>query len=110
MSQIKHYENIHIPLWLLKDTCWLLKWKLLGVLMIAPTIGVALAITIINRKNKEDSFWVNLATCFWISANASWMCFEFFNYEELKYYSIMPFIAGFVCVGWYYGKRLWTKI
>ncbi len=106
---IRHIENIHIPLWLLKDTFWLLEWKILGVTMIVPTLGVAIAITIMNWKNKEDAFWINLATCFWISANAYWMICEFVNREELKMYAGFPFAFGFVCVGWFYGKRFFVK-
>lgn len=105
--RIRHIENIHIPLWLLKDTCWLLQWKLLGVTMIVPTLGVAIAIAVKNFR--EDEFWISLAICFWISANAFWMCCEFFSHEELKYYAAYPFASGFICVGWFYGKKLFVK-
>ena len=106
---IRHIENLHIPLWLLKDTCWLLQWKILGVIMIVPTLGVAIAIALMNLRDKEDSFWINLAICFWITANAYWMCCEFFLHEELRYYAAYPFALGFVCVGWFYLKRLIAK-
>ena len=104
---IRHIENIHIPLWLLKDTCWLLQWKLLGVMMIVPTLGVAIAIAV--KGFREDEFWINLAICFWITANAFWMCCEFFNHEEYKFYAGFPFALGFVSVGWFYLKRLLSK-
>ena len=104
-NHIRHYENIHIPLWLMKDTCWLLQWKILGVTMIVPTLGVAIFITINNFREKEMEAWINLAICFWISANAFWMCCEFFNHEELKFYAAFPFALGFVAVGWFYGKK-----
>ena len=109
MRNIRHIENVHIPLWLMKDTCWLMQWKLFGVFMIAPTIGVAIMITIMNWRNRDDEFWINLAICFWIGANAYWMCCEFFGHEELKFYSGIPFAIGFVCVGWFYAKRLMRK-
>ncbi|MBI3502349.1 MAG: hypothetical protein HY063_11200 [Bacteroidetes bacterium] len=109
MKQIRHIENLHISLWLMKDTCWLMQWKLFGVTMIVPTLGVAIAITVMNWRNRDDEFWINLAICFWISANAFWMCCEFFQHEELKFYSAFPFALGFLCVGWFYGKRLLRK-
>ena len=106
---VRHIENLHIPLWLMKDTCWLLQWKILGVTMIVPTLGVAIAIAFMNWKNKEDTFWINLAICFWITANAFWMCCEFFSHEEFKMYAGFPFALGFVSVGWFYGKRFFVK-
>ena len=93
----------------MKDTCWLLQWKILGVTMIVPTLGVAIAIAYMNWKNKEDTFWINLAICFWITANAFWMCCEFFNHEEFKMYAGIPFVLGFVSVAVFYGKRLLRK-
>lgn len=91
----------------MKDTCWLLQWKWLGTTMIIPTLGVAIAITV--KSFQEDAFWINLAICFWITANAYWMCCEFFAYEEFKNYAGFPFLVGFVCVGWFYGKKLLKK-
>ena len=77
--------------------------------MIVPTLGVAIVITIMNWKNKDDGFLINLATCFWITANAFWMCCEFFVHEEYKMYAGFPFALGFVSVGWFYLKRLLRK-
>jgi hypothetical protein len=105
--KIRHWENIHIPLWLLKDTCWMLEWKALGITMICPTVGVAIYITWKTRKT--DDFFINLAICFWISANAFWMCCEFFKHVEIKNYAGYPFLAGMLCVAWFYGKRLFGK-
>ena len=104
---IRHFENLHILLWLMKDTCWLMEWKTLGMAMIVPTIGVAIAITI--KTFRSDEFWINLAICFWITANSYWMCCEFFKHEELKYYAGFPFALGFVCVGWFYAKNFLRK-
>ena len=110
IDDIKHIhlsENIHILLWLLKDTCWLMEWKTLGITMIIPTLAVAIAISI--KTISIDGFWVNIAICFWIIANSFWMCCEFFNQEELKYYAGIQFVFGFISVGWFYGKRLLQK-
>ena len=104
MSQSKftmrHYENLHIPLWLLKDTCWMMQWKYLGMFMIIPTISVAFIIAFRSRNHRE--VWINSAICFWISANAYWMCAEFYGHEELKYYASIPFGLGFVCTALFY--------
>ncbi|MFM2190236.1 MAG: hypothetical protein RL491_622, partial [Bacteroidota bacterium] len=28
ITRIRQYENLHIFLWLVKDTCWIMDWKL----------------------------------------------------------------------------------
>ncbi len=104
IKSIRDYENLHIPLWLMKDTSWMMDWKLLGVTMIIPTMAVAISLVI--KTFKESDFWINLAICFWISANAFWMCCDFFGHVDLKNYAGIPFVIGFICVGKYYLKRL----
>ena len=34
-SQTSRFDNVHVLLWLIKDTCWMLEWKVLGTIMIA---------------------------------------------------------------------------
>src|ERR1035437_8887860 len=109
MRKIRHYENLHIPLWLLKDTCWMLQWRALGIAMIIPTISVAIIITIKSWHEKDDEFWINLAVVFWISGNSYWMLCEFFHHEEIKNYAGFPFVAGMISVGYFYKIRLLNK-
>jgi hypothetical protein len=106
MHKLRHYENLHIPLWLLKDTCWMLQWKVMGITMIIPTITVAVIITIQSWRERDDEFWINLAICLWIGANSYWMICEFAGHEELKDYAGFPFVAGMLCVAYFYYKRL----
>ncbi len=109
MKKIRHFENLHIPLWLMKDTCWMFQWKLLGITMIVPTITVAIIIAVQSWKERDDEFWINLAICFWIAANSYWMITEFFHHEEIKNYAGIPFVAGMLCVACFYVKRLFGK-
>jgi hypothetical protein len=104
MSKTKHYENLHIPLWLLKDTCWMLHWKVLGVTMIVPTVLVAIIITVKSWREKDDEFWINFAILFWISGNSYWMLCEFYNHEELKDFAGLAFVSGMISVGYFYLK------
>jgi len=96
------FDNLHILLWLLKDTCWMLEWKVLGTLMIAPTIGVAVYIAF--RYAAEQTFWLNVAVCFWISANAYWMVCEFMGREEYRNYAGIGFALGLISVAVFYLK------
>jgi hypothetical protein len=109
MPNTKHYENIHIPLWLLKDTCWMMHWKVIGITMIIPTITVAIIITAKCYREASDEFWINLAVLFWISGNSYWMLSEFFNQEELKFYAGIPFAAGMVSVAYFYLRKKNTE-
>ncbi|MGZ3905045.1 MAG: hypothetical protein ACXVC6_15190 [Bacteroidia bacterium] len=89
---LRHFENLHIPLWLLKDTCWMMEWKTLGITMIFPTISVAMYLAYKSRGSRD--FWINMAVLFWITANAYWMSCEFFGHAELKFYAGIPFTIG----------------
>jgi len=92
---LRHFENLHIPLWLLKDTCWMMEWKVLGMIMIVPTVSVALYLT--HKSRAARDFYINLAVSFWILANAYWMSCEFFSHVELKFYAGIPFLLGMLC-------------
>lgn len=85
-------ETIHIPLWLIKDLCWLLTLRSLGVAMAIPTILVAFLMVIVTYGD-HNRFLPNLSIAFWILANANWMIDEFYELG-IKHYSLYPFIAG----------------
>lgn len=95
-------DNMHVLLWLIKDTCWLLEWRAFGTFMIAPTIAVAVMLAL--RSRGDRLFWINLAICCWITANSYWMLSEFFEFEQLKHYAGIPFACGFVAVAAFYLK------
>ena len=79
----------------------MMEWKTLGIIMIVPTVSVALVIAFKTWRQTEE-FWINAAICFWITANAFWMCCEFFNHAELKLYAGIPFALGILCTLWFY--------
>lgn len=95
-------ENGHIFLWLLKDTCWVLVWKLGGIFMIFPTLSVALYILWRSRHIRAE-FFHNLAVCLWISANSVWMVTEFLGVDkEYKKYAVFIFLIGIAVLLVYY--------
>lgn len=87
-------ENLHIPLWLFKDLCWLLFWREFGLIMAIPTIAVAFILVWLSRSDKSR-FLPNVSIAFWILANANWMFDEFFELHT-KSYSIIPFFLGII--------------
>jgi hypothetical protein len=40
----RRMENLHIVFWLIKDISWCMIWKPLGILMIFPTLIIAIII------------------------------------------------------------------
>lgn len=82
----------------------MLELKLLGTLMILPTILVAGHLVWKTRGTAD--YFVNLAVLFWISANAWWMCCEFYGRMDLKNLAGVPFLMGMISVArFYFGKK-----
>lgn len=102
LNKIRKYESMHVVFWLIKDSCWMLELKLLGAIMIIPTLFLALFIVFKTRKTID--FYINTAIFFWITANSFWMLMEFFNHNMYKDYAVIPFAFGFLCVGLFYFK------
>lgn len=100
-TKLRQYENFHIVLWLMKDTCWLMEWKIAGIIMIVPTVAAAFHITWLGRKNTADLYH-NLAVSNWICANAVWMIGEFFFDDTLRPFSAVFFSMGFIFLAAYY--------
>lgn len=77
-------------------------WRPVGIVMIVPTIGVALMITWQTRKLKSELFH-NLAIVFWIIANGFWMITEFFAMPDMyRYFTAIPFGIGLLFITSYY--------
>lgn len=102
-------ENLHIVFWLLKDIGWCLIWKPLGIVMIFPTLLIAVVIAY-NTRQLMSELCHNLAITFWISANSYWMISEFMHIDELlvfgsvtyKHLALIPFLLGVFCLLYYY--------
>jgi hypothetical protein len=106
--KFRRVENLHILLWLIKDGCWALNFKIPALIMIVPTLLVAILITYQTRKITSE-FLHNLAIDFWITANCTWMIGEFYGWDEnligtwgLRQFSIFPFSIGLLILGYYY--------
>jgi hypothetical protein len=108
-ARYRRLENLHIVFWLFKDLSWCMLWRELGIVMIIPTLSVAIYISHRTRKIKSELAH-NLAVTFWISANSLWMISEFYGFDEKhiwngyegKHLSMIPFIIGVLILAWYY--------
>lgn len=100
LSKIRRLENLHIVFWLIKDTCWMMEFKLLGAIMIIPALFMAIFIVYHTRQSID--LHINLAILCWISANSYWMFVEFFYNSHWKHLALIPFGLGFLFVIIYY--------
>jgi len=108
-ARYRRMENLHIVFWLFKDISWCMTWKLLGIIMIIPTLTVAIYIAYRTRQIRSELAH-NLAVAFWISANSYWMISEFFGFDEMKLFNgyegkhlaMIPFLIGVIILAWYY--------
>ena len=99
--RLRATENLHILLWLIKDTCWVQDYRVLGVSMILPTISVAVFLTVRTRKVREE-FIHNLAVVFWLCANSVWMIGEFFYNDSTRPYALVFFGLGLITLAVHY--------
>lgn len=108
-ERFRRIENLHIVFWLLKDMSWALLWKPIGMIMIVPTLTVAILITYQTRNIKSELYH-NLAVLCWIIANCSWMVLEFYETpDHYRYYTAIPFSIGMLAIAWYYLVELKKK-
>ena len=101
IKNLRRYENLHIFLWLIKDSCWVLDAKIAGLIIAIPTISVAIHITWLHRKNVAELLH-NFAVCSWITANIIWMIGEFFYNDSTRPYALIFFTAGLASMCFYY--------
>ncbi len=104
-ARFRRIENLHILLWLIKDASWALNFRLLGMIMIVPTVLAAVIIAWQTRKIVSELLH-NLAVVFWIIANCTWMVGEFYGWDEgrfgLRHMALIPFGIGLLILAIYY--------
>jgi hypothetical protein len=79
-----------------------------GMIMIVPTIAMAIYLCFISRKDQKE-FYHSLAVCFWIAANASWMIGEFYFNDGIRPLAFSFFALGLFSIAFYYLKSLFFK-
>ncbi|MBK6830882.1 MAG: hypothetical protein IPG92_09200 [Flavobacteriales bacterium] len=108
MRSLRASENFHILLWLLKDLCWVMDLRIMGMIMIVPTLAMAVWIAWRSRTDRGE-FLHCLAVVFWIAANGTWMIGEFFYNDGTRPIAIGFFAAGLLTIVPYYLVKLVIK-
>ncbi|OWP83701.1 hypothetical protein BWK59_09100 [Flavobacterium davisii] len=80
-KKLRFIENLHIVFWLIKDMCWCLEFKNLGIIMAIPTVSISLYFIFKNKADLSELYH-NIAVFLWIIANTWWMSSEFFKFDE----------------------------
>lgn len=109
---LEKIEGLHIFVWLIKDFCWCLNFKELGILMIVPTLLISL-LFIYKTKNNLSQLITNISITLWVTANSLWMLSEFFEMTQttifflpIKYYFGALFVIGLLNIIVYHIYRL----
>ncbi|MDI9309640.1 MAG: hypothetical protein QM535_05455 [Limnohabitans sp.] len=108
-KKLRFIENLHIVFWLIKDMCWCLEFKTLGITMAIPTICIASYFVYKSKKDITELFH-NIAVLLWIIANTLWMSSEFFKFDETIFIlglngrtlCAIPFGLGILVLAIYY--------
>ncbi len=107
-ARFRRIENLHILFWLIKDAFWAINLQVPAMIMIIPTMGVALLICWQTRYIVSE-FLHNVAVILWITANTTWMVGEFYGWDEnlyhgygLRQFALVPFILGLLVLFYYY--------
>jgi hypothetical protein len=102
-------ENQHIVFWILKDIAWCTGLKIPGLIMVVPTLTIAIVIAWRTRHMMSE-LCHNVAIAVWIIANSYWMTSEFFHFDEhivtgtikFKHLALIPFGLGVLSLAYYY--------
>lgn len=98
---VRNGENLHVVLWLLKDLCWIMDLRVVGLVMVLPTVWLALWIAWRARKDRSDLFHGAAVVC-WILANSTWMIGEFFMNDGTRPLAVVFFVTGLLLIAWHY--------
>ncbi len=101
LRSLRANENLHIVLWLLKDLCWLMGFKVMGAVIFVPTVLMAVWIAWRNRAETSELLH-SAAVVFWIMANGVWMLGEFWYADTKRQYAVPFFIMGLFLIACYY--------
>ena len=82
--------------------------KTMGMVMITPTLLLAIYITWVHRKDKSELLH-NTAIVFWICANSVWMIGEFYYEDSIRNYALFFFFAGLLTAAYYYISEVFIK-
>lgn len=86
----KILQVFHIPIWILKDLCWMLGWGWMSLILSVPAIFISILIINYTAGVKKLENYIILC---WLTANTFWLMDEKLN-ANTHYLSIIFFIIG----------------
>jgi hypothetical protein len=86
----KILQLLHIPLWVLKDFCWMMGMSWLSLLLALPAILVSILVINYTAGVKKLENYIILC---WLTANTLWLMDEKLN-AHTHYASVLFFLIG----------------
>ncbi len=97
LKMIKLFEKLHIPLWIVKDTFWMLGLGWYSLAFALPTIILSIVLVWFKRGNEK---LMELMMGFWLTANTLWMCHEQFH-TDTQTMALAMFLCGLIVFPFY---------
>jgi hypothetical protein len=99
-------DNMHFPLWILKDLAWMLGFGWVSLILAIPTIFISIILILYTSEVEQKQ---NVVLLFWLLANTLWMSHEMFNINT-KGMAIVSFIIGIITAMTYIPKLIKDSI
>jgi len=95
-------NNLHFPLWVLKDMAWMMKFGYLSAILAIPTIIISLILISVTNDIERKQ---NMVIFCWLTANTFWMSEEMFRTPTIPL-AIISFTLGIIISLTYIPKLL----
>lgn len=102
----KLLDNMHFPLWILKDMAWMLGFGWVSLILAIPTISISIILILYTIEIERKQ---NIILLCWLLANTFWMSHELFGLNT-KNVSVGLFIIGIIVAMTYIPKLIKKSI
>ena len=91
------FDSIHLLLWLVKDTLWVMGFKYATLFMILPTVGYTFYLLSKNYQDK-NYFILYLAILCWLLGNSAWILNDFLFENKYNVICYALFLLGIAII------------
>ncbi len=102
----KLLDNLHFPLWIMKDMAWMFGFGWASLILAIPTITISMILILYTIGNERKQ---HLVVLFWLLANTLWMSHELFDVQT-KEAAIISFVIGITVAITYIPKLIKESI
>lgn len=92
-SKAIKFDSIHLLLWLIKDTVWVMGFKHIAIFMIFPTVGYTCFLLYKNYSDQNYFILYSAILC-WLLGNSAWILNDFLFDNKYNKVSYLFFALG----------------